>query len=419
MRIWRDVPTRRGIARLSEGLHLPGNLRGRKARVAVDAMNITVERLLQRLDAYHAIKKDSYANLGTRLNRLRDLAASIELALQVQGPRGNNTLSGGAADIHQLLFGLARRARAKADYLALLIGYYGTNPDEVANPQALIDKLRAAQVKSDNGKQLGVVPGVRMEARDPIHRGWEMEFIGNDINPMGKTHQSFAAAWLRAVRAGTCNEPLLVYLEATEHCLDREMAKDAHTVKYLDVRGNSAPVYQLRVNAGAVEQAKMDSGTPNWEAFDTQWVTKSESTKGGLTHTLAYNWTTTKELFADLHNPIEGRDWDTFHHSSFTGGDIIRCAGMIGGVNGKIIYIDNDSGHYRPGTENLQRLVKHLLKRNAFAGDARVRDLSLRGFAAQEEVGIPADLYAQNPHSGPNRWVRANRWVTARPTGMP
>ncbi len=47
-------------------------------------------------------------------------------------------------------------------------------------------------------------------------------------------------------------------------------------------------------------------------------------------------------------------------HSCFLEGSSVLCAGLITVIKGKLIYIDNDSGHYQPSYENLYRLVSQL-----------------------------------------------------------
>ena len=49
------------------------------------------------------------------------------------------------------------------------------------------------------------------------------------------------------------------------------------------------------------------------------------------------------------------------HHSSFMRGERILCAGMIVVINGELRHIDNDSGHYKPRTDNLLNLLTGLL----------------------------------------------------------
>jgi len=70
---------------------------------------------------------------------------------------------------------------------------------------------------------------------------------------------------------------------------------------------------------------------------------------------------------------------------------------MIGARQGKIIFINNNSGHYQPSPANLQKLVKHLNKRSAFADNAVVElagregtPLSPAAFAASGAVALPS-----------------------------
>lgn len=49
-----------------------------------------------------------------------------------------------------------------------------------------------------------------------------------------------------------------------------------------------------------------------------------------------------------------------FNHSSFNAGKDVVCAGMIKVVNGRLRYIDNNSGHYKPSRRNLHNAIKLL-----------------------------------------------------------
>lgn len=49
-----------------------------------------------------------------------------------------------------------------------------------------------------------------------------------------------------------------------------------------------------------------------------------------------------------------------FHHSSFFGGEPIAAAGQIRVRNGKLTYIDNQSGHYTPNQELLAQALVSL-----------------------------------------------------------
>ncbi len=59
-----------------------------------------------------------------------------------------------------------------------------------------------------------------------------------------------------------------------------------------------------------------------------------------------------------------------YRHSTLAGGRPVLCAGLIKVVNGKITYIDNNSGHYKPESANLYNAVKKL--EGLFLKDAKV-----------------------------------------------
>jgi hypothetical protein len=48
---------------------------------------------------------------------------------------------------------------------------------------------------------------------------------------------------------------------------------------------------------------------------------------------------------------------DNFNHSSFNAGKAVTCAGMTKIQNGLLLWIDNNSGHYKPGKQHLHNLV--------------------------------------------------------------
>lgn len=64
-------------------------------------------------------------------------------------------------------------------------------------------------------------------------------------------------------------------------------------------------------------------------------------------------------------NPaIEGNEEQTTHHSSIFAGDDVMHAGHIGAKNGKINYLDDDSGHYKPDDKHTYAAYKKMKKGN-------------------------------------------------------
>ena len=66
---------------------------------------------------------------------------------------------------------------------------------------------------------------------------------------------------------------------------------------------------------------------------------------------------------SDLSHPLfqqDSTDPDFFYHSSFLAAEAGKCFGMISVNEGKIIHIDNHSGHYKPDSEHLNDAVERL-----------------------------------------------------------
>lgn len=63
-------------------------------------------------------------------------------------------------------------------------------------------------------------------------------------------------------------------------------------------------------------------------------------------------------------------DRAAMHHSSFLSGADVMCAGTLEVIEGKLIYISNNSGHYKPNIDDLQAvcnaiLIDYALQRSA------------------------------------------------------
>lgn len=61
-----------------------------------------------------------------------------------------------------------------------------------------------------------------------------------------------------------------------------------------------------------------------------------------------------------------------FHHSSFSGGKKVRCAGTWVVKNGKVKNMDNNSGHYQPTDGHFLTLLQLIEQAGATDGETRV-----------------------------------------------
>ncbi|WP_265037442.1 hypothetical protein [Wolbachia endosymbiont (group A) of Anomoia purmunda] len=84
---------------------------------------------------------------------------------------------------------------------------------------------------------------------------------------------------------------------------------------------------------------------------------------------VAYVITLDGNLVTHEHINVNESEW-AYRHSTLAGGRPVLCSGLIKVVNGKIIYIDNNSGHYKPESANLYNAVKKL--EGLFSKDAKV-----------------------------------------------
>jgi hypothetical protein len=92
-----------------------------------------------------------------------------------------------------------------------------------------------------------------------------------------------------------------------------------------------------------VRRLAASSGTPG----DLLWTKKSNAVR--VKPMVFYN----PSFWAYVISPggglyVHHHEADTFHHSSFLGGERVLGAGMLAASAGRIVYINNKSGHYTP-----------------------------------------------------------------------
>lgn len=295
-----------------------------------------------------------------------------EISLKATKARNSSVVSILTDDI--ALRSLAKRANAKACYIDLLQKYYEGKQSELLNPESLWTEIN--KERDLDSPLLELKPTVRLEKLDPAHRDFEFFGLGNDPGPasLAATH---ATNWYKAIRNGGTQAPLWLYLEETDFSLDKSLAKEVSVVPYL-AETQMKQVFSIKPSQDGshLQQARLDNDAYNWERFDAQWANSKLSGKGGARKSLAFIWSAGKELFADLHNPepLAQRPWNRFHHSSFNGGGIVLCAGMISARNGMVTYINNNSGHYAPAKRHLQAFVRHLNDGRLFDASAEIED---------------------------------------------
>ncbi len=284
--------------------------------------------------------------------------------------------------------------------------YYNEHSEELPDPSHLWRQI--TRPRETEGKGIGLMPSVRLERLDPLHRDFELDLKEDGT---AKTRHgmpgdaTFAVeSWYAQIMAGQTNKPLWLYLENTEFCLDVGTPLAVDGIPYNqpgeDPRKTAIQAIRHDANAHRLQQVPwlQEASGFNWELFDTQWVTDQHSGKAGNDHAMAFIWSLQKELFVSLHNPKRHAELehDRFHHSSFNSGNMVLAAGMIAARQGLVTFLSNNSGHYQPDTAHMLKLVRHLNKRFLFDQNAVIESLGASG-GRRSVAGFIQHAAAQQP----------------------
>lgn len=322
---------------------------------------------------YHKMPKTDVGTLTVRAALLDQLANKVERYLRDLGispenrlPKkhhnsnstGRVTSSTEKASHHSvayLLQKLARRARRKAEYIRTLKIHCGKKGPGFNSPIELIEYLLRDRNRTDG--LLAMRPEVRLEKLDPWHRAFELSISPNansgKLEFNSSSYNSILGhafmVWFRSNSGEATFTPFFVWLEGHPCCTGvltgmEEFDTPSNSVTYQ----GDAMAMQLVYFSGGVAYCSIDNFSKPFSTLDAPPESKAPQA-------YAYVWTKDNLLFCAPH--LAG----SFHHSSFTGGSKIKCAGMIRFINGRVTMVTNDSGHYKPGVEHLRSFVRFLL----------------------------------------------------------
>lgn len=320
------------------------------------------------------------------------------------------------------------RAANKRLYLKTLLEHYFVHQDnpEVMDPFAIIRQLESQKIEpiakpNPGGKWvsggvgmnvIGLQGGGMGEKLDPFHREFEFQWdfksmrkqgrmnaqgperwkVGVNFFPFNRIPQMLPD-WVRKVYEENYREPFFVYLDGTDFCSEGNIDDEAPSMVQYNTPGR--PLAEVTL-------VTVDNEGKCWEhfakgdrkLFDTSHIAKG---KGATDRAKAYNFTKACELVVGEHR--EG----VIHHSSLTGGDLIRCAGMVAAVQGRLTFMDDNSGHYTPSRAQFYGMIKWLKAAKAFAPNAEVRAFDRGG------DNIPIDTYLANPARGSKAVLGSHR----------
>lgn len=172
------------------------------------------------------------------------------------------------------------------------------------------------------------------------------------------------------------NKPRFNFISKILYCIEKNF-------KYFFLRYNLFPEVGTEKRKIPGTESKVIYFTPSEQAENALYIHKDAKLydfKGNLYDTtneiskgkkgcVAYVITLDGKLITHKHvNVGEGKS--SYRHSTLAGGKPIICSGLIKIEKGKITYIDNNSGHYKPTDAHLYSAVKRL--KSAFSEDAKV-----------------------------------------------
>jgi hypothetical protein len=361
--------------------------------------------LTQQIQFYDQIEKRSIENLKTRAGLLRAMVNTGELfmarhKIPVKGVQ-KASLEGEQYKAYKKTLDyavskLVRRARRKADYIEkLMVHQQNADRGFTGGKEGLLEYIKSKTYSPDDEDLVRMGPNVALEKIDPWHRNYEATFNVKSMKLNAPSGSSiFAVAfnqWIDDKQHGDI--PFFIWMEGHYVCTNvtdkRLISTLSGEIAYEEPKGRVAyfrsdqkiPVHLPFIAAqnGLLWAYRMgqDGAIDDVDFFDTSYTQADfpddylDMAKGKF-RAHAYVWSRDGFIFA---GPHIGRK---FHHSSFVSGKKVRCAGMITVTSGKVTRVDNDSGHYKPGTRHLRNFVQYLSTQNALTQDAMVEDVSVK-----------------------------------------
>lgn len=278
---------------------------------------------------------------------------------------------------------LHRRCEKKSRYLEELERFHaGTGSNLAAStPAKFLEFLNKKAAKDKSAEFLALNVSNRMEKMDPFHRGAEVHVNAGGISAIDGNPMSEAlCSWLSG--AGGTQMPFFMWLEKQPLCTATPGLDD----NYSDLFKNRIRKVSYDCVVGAVS---FINGTVSVTNLENPAALDTSSAFGKQAAEMAYVWAEDQQVYTAPHKPQQ------FHHSSFMGGKKVKCAGMWRVIKGKVHYIDDNSGHYRPQPIHLQNFARFLNQKGVFEADAKVMPHSMKSDPVAEYLKRDLKLESQ------------------------
>lgn len=226
----------------------------------------------------------------------------------------------------------------------------------------------------DSNCDNGLVGQARLERIDPKRRGWSIR----------STIWQKICAEITAENREAAKKMRRFFLEvesrSRQGILDANPNLKTCCVRYLTPEERAKYEVTILPQESGRPCILMREGRP----YDTQgsWATM----QGEGTDIFAFK---DKQLFAGRH------EIGHFHHSSFFSGGRVDCEGEIKCVNGQLVSINLQSGHYKPTRSHARELLHWLYEMGV--------DLTILPIETIEPVRLPIHVYESR---GSDKWIK-------------
>lgn len=344
---------------------------------------------------YHSIPKDEKQGIEARRSLLEEIGALAQHWTQTPGVKTDKgdakkfKAGGEGSYIKELgpwIASLEKRAKKKSQYLLDIKTFLDDNKhaSTLSTAAKFLEYLNRKQRKrAQDQPTMSLVPGNRVEKIDPFHRGGA-EFSldrNNEITPTTNPISKSLCRWLE----NNSDTPFFLWLEKTAICLatpglDNIWDEEFRRVKKTWYSGEQPGVYLITIQGPTLMCLSADGDEDqNLQLFDTR---KAKVVKGEVVPIgqYAFAWATDGSIYSAEHKAGK------LHHSSFTAGRKVRAAGMWSVVDGKVMYVDDNTGHYQTDAYHLYDFLDFLDKQHLIAdgGVVAARTIKLLGTEAGE-----------------------------------
>lgn len=366
---WRDIYS------LETWLHI---VKITAADFKRDRAGDTVRELTQLIAKYHMIDKRNSEQMANRKRMLYEIWATTMLYILPRDDldtksqksaydKGSDKVKRHKAKVNPLgravafedkiepwINSLGNRAAKKVQYIRTIQKFVNSTA-ATNNVSSFIEYIKDQAGRDRSGPLLPLTPGTKMEKIDPFHR--DFEFHGHKDGTITDPATDMARALKDWVEHGS-DIPFFYWLEGHMICTGTKHFDPVKKISGVSYSGDSdETVLRVWLNGGLLRARGLlasDAGEP--------FTTKNSGTKPGH----AFVWMKDGMMVSHTHQSGQ------FHHSTFSGGKKVRCAGTWVAKNGKLTRMDNNSGHYQPTDAHFCTLLSLIEKAGGTSKETRV-----------------------------------------------